>query len=70
MVTEIYINRIENRTSFKIKTWSPLELLTPKMMKLFGSTKNKISKNINSENLPHLDITKVTLVHCNLFNSG
>ena len=70
MVTEIYINRIENRTSFKIKTWSPLELLTPKMMKLFGSTKNKISKNINSENLPHLDITKVILVHCNLFNGG
>ena len=33
-------------------------------MKLLGSTKNKITKDKNGKNLPHLEITKVVLVHC------
>ena len=36
------------------------------MMKLFGSTKSKITKNENGENVPHLKITEVVLVHCNI----
>ena len=35
-------------------------------MKLLGSTKNKITKDKNSENVPHLEITEVVLVHCNI----
>ena len=38
-----------------------LELLTPETMKLFGSTKNKITKDDSGENIPHLEITKVVL---------
>ena len=34
------------------------------MMKLLGSTKNKITKDKNGENVPHLEITEVALVHC------
>ena len=34
----IYVNKIENRITFKIKTGCYLELLTPETMKLLGST--------------------------------
>ena len=40
----MYINRIENRITFKIKSGYYLELLTPETMKLFGSPENKINK--------------------------
>ena len=43
--TRIYVNKIENIMSFKIKTGYYLELLTPGTMKLLGSTKNKINKD-------------------------
>ena len=35
---KIYINKIENRVTFKIKYGYYLELLTPKAMNLLGST--------------------------------
>ena len=38
-------------------------------MKLLGSTKNKINKNKNGENVPQLEITEVVLVHCNIVNN-
>ena len=38
-------------------------------MKLLGSTKNKIIKDKNGENAPHLEITEVGLVHCNTVNN-
>ena len=38
-------------------------------MKLLGSTKNKITKDKNGENVPHLEITEVILVHCNIVNN-
>ena len=38
-------------------------------MKLLGSTKNKINKNKNGENVPHLEITEVILVYCNIVNN-
>ena len=37
-------------------------------MKLLGNTKSKITKNENGENLPHLEITEVVLIHCNILN--
>ena len=39
-------------------------------MKLLGSTKSKISKNENGENVSYLEITKLVLVHCNIANNN
>ena len=55
----IYVNKTENRITFKIKTGYYLQLLMPKTMKLFRSTKSKITTDENGENLPHLEISKV-----------
>ena len=66
---QIYVNKIENRVTFKIKDGYSLELLTPETMKLLGSTENKITKDKNGENVPHLEITEVVLVHCNIANN-
>ena len=38
-------------------------------MKLLRSTKNKITKHKSDENVPHLKITEVVLVHCNIANN-
>ena len=38
-------------------------------MKLLGSTKSKITEDKNGENVPHLEITEVVLVHCNIVNN-
>ena len=38
-------------------------------MKLVGSTENKITKDKTDENVPHLEITEVVLVHCNIVNN-
>ena len=38
-------------------------------MKLLESTnKNKITKNENGGNVPHLEVTEVVLIHCNVVN--
>ena len=66
---QIYVNKIENRITFKIKNGYSLALLTKETMKLLGSTKNKITKDKNRENLPHLEIIEVVLVHCNIINN-
>ena len=38
-------------------------------MKLLGSSKNKINKDNIGKNVPHLEITKVVLVHCSIVNN-
>ena len=38
-------------------------------MKLLGSTKSKINNGKNGENVPHLEIVELVLVHCNLVNN-
>ena len=65
----MYVNKIENRVIFEIKNGYSLELLTPEAMKLLGSTKNKITKDKNGENLTHLEITEVVLVHYDIVNN-
>ena len=65
----IYTNRTENRITFKIKTEYCLELLTPETLELLGTPKSKITNNENGENVPHLEITEVVLVHSNIFNN-
>ena len=47
------MKKTENRITFKTKTGYYLELLTPEIMKLLGSTKTKINKDKNGENVPH-----------------
>ena len=64
------VNKIENRVTFKIKTGYSLEILTPQTIKLLGSTENKITKDRNGQHVPHLQITEVVLVHCNIVNNG
>ena len=63
---QMYVNKIQNSVTFKIKNGYSLELLTSETMKLLGSTKNKITKDKNGENVHHLEITEVVLVHCNI----
>ena len=65
----MYINRIENRITFKIKSGYYLELLTPETMKLLGSTESKITKDKNGEKVPHLEIVELVLVRCSLVNN-
>ena len=65
----IFVNKRENRITFKIKTGYYPELLTPETMELLASTKNRITKDENGENISHLEITEVVLVHCNIVNN-
>ena len=65
----IYINKTENRITFKIKIGYYLELLTPETMKLLRSTENKITKDKNGGTVAHSEITEVVLVHCNIVNN-
>ena len=66
---QIYVNKIENKITFEIKKEYSLQLLTKGTMKLLGSTENKITKDKNGENVLHLEITEVVLVHCNMVNN-
>ena len=66
---QIYVNKIENRITFKIKNGYSLELLTPETMELLGSIENKVTKDKNGENMPNLEITEVVLVNCNIVNN-
>ena len=44
--------------------------MTPETIELLGSTKSKIKKDKNSENVPYLEITEVVLIHCNDVNNS
>ena len=48
----IYLDEIEKRNPFKIKTGYYFKLLTPVTIKLIGSTKSKITKSENGGNVP------------------
>ena len=37
-------------------------------MKILGRTKSKINKSENGKNVPHLEITEIVRVHCNIVN--
>ena len=39
-------------------------------MKLFGRTESKITKDKNGENVFHLQIVELVLIHCNLVNNN
>ena len=67
---KIYVNKIENRVTFKIKNGYYLELFTSETMKLLRSTKSKITKDKNGENVPYLEIVELVLIHCNLVDNN
>ena len=56
--------------TFKIKNGYYLELLTAETMKLLGSTESKITKDKNGENVPHLEIVELVLIHCSIVNNN
>ena len=64
----IYINKMENRITFKRKAEYYLELLPPETMKLLRSNKSKINKDANDKNVPNLEITELLFVHCNIIH--
>ena len=64
----IYVNKTENTITFKTKTRCYRKSLRSETMKLLGSTENRITKD-DSENVPHLEITQVIVVHCNIVNN-
>ena len=66
----VYVNKRENRITFKIKIGYYLELLNPETIKLLGNTKSKITEDKNDENMAHLEITEVIIVHCNIDNKN
>ena len=66
----IYVNKIVNRITSKRKTGCYLELLTSETVKLFERTKSKITKVKNNQNVSHLEIIEVLLVHCDIVNNG
>ena len=66
---QIYVKKIENRVTFKIKNGYSVEILTSETNEL-GSTENKITKEKNGENVPHLENAEVVLVHCDIVNNN
>ena len=62
----MYLNKIENKITFEIKTGYYLELLTLEAMKSLESTKSKITKDENGDKVPLLEITAVIPVHYNI----
>ena len=38
-------------------------------MKLLGSTESKITKDKNGEEVPHIKLVELILLHCNLVNN-
>ena len=65
----IYVNHVKNMITFRTKTGSYSELLTPETIDLLGSTKSKLIKNKNDENVLHLEIVETVLSHCNIANN-
>ena len=64
-----YVNKTENGITLKIKTGYYLAFLATETMKLLGSPENKITRDKNGENVPHLEIREVVLVRCITVNN-
>ena len=67
---EIFVSKNENKITLKIKNGYYLELLTPETMKILGSTESKITGEKNGENVPHLEVAELVLIHCNIVNNS
>ena len=65
----IYVNKIENRIIFRTNTGYYLKHVTSKTMKSIESSKSKKNRDENDETVPHLEVTEVVLVNCNIDNN-
>ena len=65
-----YVNEINNRIVFKIKSGYKLELLPKEPMKLLGSSTDTIDGDKNSELVPKLKSVDLVLVHCNVVSNS
>lgn len=63
---QTYINKFENRFTFKIKSGPYLEFFAPETTKILGSKKERKK----SHNTPQLEITEVVLIPCNLLKNS
>ena len=66
----IYVNEINNRIVFKIKSGYQLELLSKETMRLLGSSTDAIDGDKSSELVPKLESVDLVLLHCNLVNNS
>ena len=66
----VYVNEINNRIVFKIKSRYKLELLSKETMNLLGSSTDTVNGDKNSEFVPKLESVDLVLVHCNLVNNS
>ena len=66
----IYVNKITNRITFKIKSGYELELLSKETMRLLRSLTDTIDGDKNSELVPKLESVDLVLLHCNLVNNS
>ena len=62
---QTYPYKIKNRIIFKVKTGYKIELLSLETMKLLGSTKKHVYRDV-----PKLESVEVVLVDCNLVNNS
>ena len=56
---QIYVNKINNGTVFKIKTGYKLKLLSPETMKLLQSAKKDVDQDTDGENVQKLESVEV-----------
>ena len=66
----IYVNELNNRIVFKIKSEYKLELLSKETMRLLGSSSDTTDGDKNSKLVPKLESVDLVLVHCNLVNNS
>ena len=66
----IYVNEINNRIVFKIKSGYKLQLLSKETMKLLKSSSGTIDGDKNSELVPKLQSVDLVLLHCNAVNNS
>ena len=66
----VYVNEINNRIVFKIKSGYKLEILSNETMKLLGNPTDTIDGDKNSELVPKLESVDLVLVHCNIVNNS
>ena len=69
-IVDNHLIQIYTRIVFKIKTGYKLEVLSPEIMKLLGSTKKDVNQNKDWEDVPQLDPVEVILMHSNLVNNN
>ena len=62
----IYVNKIGNRITFKIKPGYYIQVSMPETMKLLGSIKTKVTKDKSGKNMSYLEITELLLSYWNI----